>query len=428
MPGLFLELPRDPHTRKTAGGATAAPGGKTVRCRPAVIAADGTTCDVPEYCDGTNLTCPADGYVAQGTLCRSIGTDPLISTFNLCDQAEYCTGTSNACPPDIGLALNLPCGGVGCTSLGVCQGRCGGLTGIGTSACSSDADCAGLPGTQAQCLPSTLAHGLLKCSGGFSEPNGHTCTDSNNDAGTCAAGICRTSFCSYDIMCPDGYVCDSNHGCVLAPAGGLGASCTGDPTGATVSGTCGFDPEIGTKDDCCAGMQGTGQGGAAGPNASGRCEQCCNSSTSVSSVVSCGTDDVTQCCNGRCADTAHDIDNCGGCAYTPPSLGGGTNCNELLSACSPSATCNLDNGGCILSDACGSATAGVPNICQIPTLTITNSACNQCYGSSLTEIAELGGRFGFPCQTDADCNNAFAGACRFFTSFCDANSVTPGLG
>ena len=414
-------------TAGACSGDKAAAGGKKVLCRPAAVGADGTTCDVPEYCDGTNVICPADGYVPAGTLCRAIGTNPSFSTYNLCDQAEYCTGTSNACPADTGLALGVACGGVGCTSTGFCQGRCGGVNGIGTIACSSDNDCMGQPATRTQCLPSTFDHGLLKCSGGFSEPNGHTCTDSNSDAGTCADGLCKTSFCSYDIMCPDGYVCDSNHGCVLATAGGLGVSCTGDPTGATVSGTCGFDPEIGTKDDCCAGMQGTGQGAAAGPNVSGRCEQCCNSSTSVSSVVSCGTDDVTQCCNGRCADTAHDIDNCGGCAYTPPSLGGGTNCNELLSACSPSATCNPDNGGCILSDACGSTTDGGPNICQIPTVTVTNSACSECYATSLTEVAALGVTFGRNCSTDADCQGV-AGACRFFTSFCDANSVSPGLG
>jgi len=397
----------------TCSGATAATGGQTVLCRPAVIAADGTTCDVPEYCDGTNLTCPADGYVAAGTLCRSIGTNPNISTFNLCDQAEYCTGTSNACPPDIGLALGAACGGVGCTSSGVCQGRCGGVTGIGTSACSSDGDCAGLTGTLAQCLPSTLAHGLLKCSGGFSLANGATCTDSNSD---------ETTFCSYDIMCPDGYVCDSNHGCVLAPAGGLGASCTGNST--TVSGNCGYDPDISTYDDCCAGMQGTGQGYAAGDGQSGRCEQCCNT---PDNIVGCGTGNVTQCCDGRCADTIHDIDNCGGCAYNPPSLGGGTNCNELLNACSPSATCNVDNGGCILSDACGSTTDGVPNICQIPTVAVTNSACYQCYGSTTAEVEELGVSFGRNCSTDADCEDV-AGACQFFTSFCDENSARPGWG
>jgi hypothetical protein len=130
--------------------------------------------------------------------------------------------------------------------------------------------------------------------------------------------------------------------------------------------------------------------------------------------VSCGTDDVTQCCNGKCADTAHDTDNCGGCAYNPPSLGGGTNCNELLSACSPSATCNLDSGGCVLSDACGSTPGVGPNTCQIPTVTITNGTCNQCYGSSTLEIGELGVHFGMPCQTDADCGSAFPGACRFF--------------
>jgi hypothetical protein len=73
-----------------------------------------------------------------------------------------------------------------------------------------------------------------------------------------------------------------------------------------------------------------------------------------------------------------------------------------------------------LSDACGSTTDGVPNICQIPTVTVTNSACHQCNSAS-------GFFAGFPCSTDADCF-VTSGACAFFTSFCDANSTHPGRG
>jgi hypothetical protein len=402
-------------------GATAAPGNRSVLCRRTVFAADGTTCDVPEYCDGSNLTCPADGYLPQGTLCRGIATNPRTYSFNLCDQPEYCTGTSNACPADIGLPLDTACGGVGCTSAGVCQGRCGGLTGLGTYACSSDNDCAnlGLTGTLAQCLPSTLAHGLLKCSGGISLANGATCTDSNNDAGTCAGGICQTIFCSYDMMCPDGYVCDSNHGCVQAPvAHGLGASCTGNST--FVSGDCGVEPGSYVPFACCAGMQGTGQGYAAGNGQSGRCEDCCNTDIGHSTAVNCGGDSSgeSQCCDGRCVDTFTDVANCGGCGYISPSLGGGTNCNDLLNACSPSMTCT-ESGGCVPSNPCGSG-----NICTIPTVPVTNN-CFQCSGG-LVALA-YPSLLGLTCSTDADCGGV-PGACQFFLSTCDANSTRPGLG
>lgn len=484
-------------TGGVCSGATAAPGNRSVRCRPAVIAADGTTCDVPEYCDGSNLTCPADGYVASGTFCRGIATNPRTYSFNLCDQAEYCTGTSNACPADIGLPLDTACGGVGCTSAGVCQGRCGGLTGLNTIACSGDGDCSGAqcppyyanweactstsiqqciqattsgppinqytcgginhgivgvyepthcynsttsspdstlcanascpPPPQppcdstsiSQCLPSTLAHGLLKCSGGISLANGATCTDSNNDAGTCADGICQTIFCTYDMMCPDGYVCDSNHGCVQAPvANGLGASCTGNST--FVSGDCGKEPGSDVPFACCAGMQGTGQGYAAGNGQSGRCEYCCNTDIGHSTAVNCGGDSSgeSQCCDGRCVDTFTDVANCGGCGYIPPSQGGGTNCNDLLNACSPSMTCT-ESGGCVPSNPCGDG-----NICTIPTVPVTNN-CFQCSGT-LVALA-FPSLLGSTCSADADCGG-LSGACQFFLDTCDANSTHPGLG
>ena len=492
-------------TGGVCSGATAAPGNRSVLCRPDVFAADGTTCDVPEYCDGSNLTCPADGYAPQGTLCRGIATDPGKFSFNICDQVEYCTGASNACPPDIGLPLGTACGGVGCTSAGECQGRCGGLTGLHTFACSNNADCTGkecpayyanweactstsiheclqattsgptinqytcgginqgIVGVYApthcynattnspdstkcanascppppqppcdstsisQCLPSTLAHGLLKCSGGISLANGAPCTDSNNDAGTCADGICQTTFCSRDIMCPDGYVCDSNHGCVRAPTGAFGASCTGNST--TVSGDCGEDG-AGVRFACCAEMQGTGQGYAAGNGQPGRCVNCCNTDIGQSTAVNCGGDSSgrSQCCDGRCVDTFTDGANCGGCGYTPPSLGGGTNCNDLRNACSPSMSCteNGDHGDCVPSNPCGSG-----NICTIPTVPVPNS-CRQCSGALVASLYPS--MLGSICSTDADClpflvgDATLTGSCNFFLSTCDANSTRPGLG
>jgi hypothetical protein len=75
-----------------------------------------------------------------------------------------------------------------------------------------------------------------------------------------------------------------------------------------------------------------------------------------------------------------------------------------------------------LSDACGSTTDGVPNICQIPTVTVTNPACHQCNSAS----SFLAGKI---CSTNAECVfPGITGACAFFTSFCDANSTHPGRG
>lgn len=48
-------------------------------------------CDVAEFCDGANPTCPVDVFVGAGVECRG-ATD-------ICDVAETCTGSTAACPP-----------------------------------------------------------------------------------------------------------------------------------------------------------------------------------------------------------------------------------------------------------------------------------------------------------------------------------------
>ncbi|MFH0870663.1 MAG: hypothetical protein V1866_06435 [archaeon] len=60
-----------------------APG--TALCR-----AGAGTCDVPEYCTGTNPECPADGKRPDTYICRN--------SAGVCDVKEYCTGTANDCP------------------------------------------------------------------------------------------------------------------------------------------------------------------------------------------------------------------------------------------------------------------------------------------------------------------------------------------
>src|SRR5439155_19044907 len=52
----------------------------------------GRACDVAESCNGVSDTCPADGFVVAGTVCRAAASQ--------CDMAETYTGTSAACPSD----------------------------------------------------------------------------------------------------------------------------------------------------------------------------------------------------------------------------------------------------------------------------------------------------------------------------------------
>jgi hypothetical protein len=76
-------------------------------CRPV---AEGAVCDVEELCDGTFITCPADTFVAIGTVCRAAASE--------CDQAEACTGGSATCPVDSLLPDGSNCGDL---PLGVCD-------------------------------------------------------------------------------------------------------------------------------------------------------------------------------------------------------------------------------------------------------------------------------------------------------------------
>ncbi len=80
----------------------------------------GRACDVAESCNGVSDTCPADGFVVAGTVCRAAASQ--------CDMAETCTGTSAACPSDGFKPDGTVCDdGNGCTANDACtNGTCAG--------------------------------------------------------------------------------------------------------------------------------------------------------------------------------------------------------------------------------------------------------------------------------------------------------------
>ena len=146
----------------------------TTVCR----AANGT-CDVAEKCDGTSLTCPADGFVASGTTCRNAN--------GICDVAEKCTGTSAACPAD-GFAANTT----------VCRPAVG--------ACDAPENCTG---TSATCPADVLVANGIVCRATLG-----TCDVAERCNGTSAA-------CPADQFAAAGTVC-------TAATGNQGAeTCTG---------------------------------------------------------------------------------------------------------------------------------------------------------------------------------------------------------
>ena len=68
-------------------------------CRP--TAPESVGCDVPETCPGTGPACPADHFVAAGTVCRPSAGE--------CDPTETCSGTVPSCPADAKQASGMPC-------------------------------------------------------------------------------------------------------------------------------------------------------------------------------------------------------------------------------------------------------------------------------------------------------------------------------
>ena len=79
--------------------------GKVGTCSPVaagtVCRAANGVCDAAETCNGTGLTCPADGFKAAGTICRPVAGP--------CDSAESCGGTSSSCPADAFAAAGTVC-------------------------------------------------------------------------------------------------------------------------------------------------------------------------------------------------------------------------------------------------------------------------------------------------------------------------------
>ncbi len=72
------------------------------------------SCDVVDFCDGFNPTCPPDAVLPPTTECRPSAGD--------CDLAEFCTGTSPVCPVDQkSTAVCRPAGGV-CDVAESCDG------------------------------------------------------------------------------------------------------------------------------------------------------------------------------------------------------------------------------------------------------------------------------------------------------------------
>ncbi|HEX2879724.1 MAG TPA: hypothetical protein VHO25_09300, partial [Polyangiaceae bacterium] len=160
--------------------------GTAVSCPADGVAAAGTSCrgaadvcDAPETCTGSSDTCPADGKIGAGTECRA-------AVAGGCDVAEACDGTNNACPTDQVVASGTLCRG----AAGVCDAA---ESCDGSNTCPADAKLNG----STTCRPAVLGGCDIAevCSGGNDCPadivvaSGVTCRGA---AGLCdAAEVCN---------------------------------------------------------------------------------------------------------------------------------------------------------------------------------------------------------------------------------------------
>lgn len=277
----------------------------TVLCRTSAGA-----CDVAEYCDGTNPTCPTDTFLPNTTVCRAAA--------DICDVAENCTGTSAACPFDSFRPSSV-----------VCRSAAG--------ECDREESC---PGTGPSC-PADLKYGA-----------GRVCRTSTGDCDpqeTCPVEANRDD-CPPDVILPAGTVCRGEvpGGCDIEEVcDGTSGACPADavqPNG-TVCNAASSGEECDVS-EVCDGTSNTCPADAVRPAgtlcraATGECdvdETCdgsnkdCPADAFVASGTPCGDPSDTVCT---------DPDTCDGSGTCDPNHApASTVCRSAASSCDVAETC-----------------------------------------------------------------------------------------
>ncbi len=168
-------------------------------CRPSA-----GSCDVQETCNGTDLTCPTDGFSSSSTVCRA-------AVAGGCDVAENCTGSGATCPTDAFVAVGTECraavaGGCdvaeSCTGIATCPTDA--FVAAGTACTADSNEC-----TDDECDGSgTCAHNnnTVSCNDSDACTTGDTCS-----GGSCVGGA--PTNCDDGNGCTDDS-CNSSTGCV----------------------------------------------------------------------------------------------------------------------------------------------------------------------------------------------------------------------
>ena len=371
-------------------------------CRPS-----GGVCDIAETCNGTNTSCPANGFVPSTTSCRSSAGE--------CDPAETCTGASAGCPSDARSVSGTACSsdGLVCTA-DTCNGS--------SAACQHAPGNAGTQcrGAVDECDAAEACDGSTSaCPADEPAPDGSECNDGSacttDDA--CAAGICLggpAADCDDENPCTDDS-CNPLTGCVYANNTAScddGSACTTDD--ACVDGVCASGPardcddENSCTDDSCDSLTGcvyanntagcddgsactTGDACADGECAGGPALDCNDvnpcTDDSCDSLAGCVHANNTATCDDGSACTTADTCAAGACVGGPaPDCNDNNPCTD--DGCSPTTGCAYtdntescdDGSACTTGDTCaeGACAGGAALDCN------DNNPCTDDSCDSLT--------------------------------------------
>ncbi len=338
--------------------------------------ASADVCDVAETCSGSSASCPADSFLAGGTLCRAGSGDS-------CDADETCTGSSAACPAD-----DAP-GNAG----NVCRAGSG-------DSCDPDEQCTGTPGATCPADIVTSAGTDCRVGSGDSCDATEQCTGvagaacPADDAPGNAGNTCRVG---------SGDSCDVDEQCTGTP----GATCPADDAPGNAGNVC----NPGTGDLCDPDETCTGTPGATCPS---------DTVTAGGTVCRAGSGDscdADETCSGV-ADDPCPVDDAPGNAGNVCRVGSGDSC-DVDEQCTgtPGATCPADDAPGNAGNVCNPGTGdscdpdetctGTPGAtCPADTVTAGGTVCRAGSGDSCDADETCSGVADDPCPADDAPGNA----------------------
>lgn len=291
-------------------------------CRPAA-----GVCDVAEFCNGTQVTCPGDVFVSAGTQCQA----PSCSAGVQVNEA-LCTGLGAACPT----TPNVQCSPYACDGL-----VCG-------ATCADDSDCL----ADFYCADTNVCEPRVGAGQPCTEDN--QCTTSNPH---CVDGVCCNAPCAgqCEACSVPGQLgtCSPTTG---APVGDRPACAT---DGSTCGGTCG----------------GTLRAACVYPSTGVECQApSCDVSTqrAVAAAACNGAGTCTVPAPVACEPYTCGPTSCRGDCVADAQCAAGNFCNAGLceprrglgSTCETAAQCA--SGQCVDGVCCGSSCAGQCEACNLP--------------------------------------------------------------